>query len=131
MNIEQLIQENTAALARLTAAIEGMGATVTKAETAVAETKKPEKKGSTQDGKQSSGTAKGSPESSAPSEPGVATAAPMAYAELQAPGLKLYKTNREALVAILAHYKVAKLDQVPQDLWPEAKAKIEAELGVV
>ena len=130
MNIEQLIQENTAALVRLTAAIENMDATVAKAEVAAAEVKKPEKAENAT--KPSTGTASATQTSAAPSEAGAtaapAAAEPMAYAELQAPGLKLYKSNRDALVTILKHYGVAKLDQVPQELWPEAKRKVEEAL---
>lgn len=152
MNIELLIQENTLASARLTAAIETLTGALAKynfvgdnipqpppldtsaimtAAEVIANQAPPAKK---QSGKSSSGTVKEPPASSAPSESGAATtepAAPMEYAEMQVPGLKLYKANRDALVAILKHYGVTKLDMVPQDKWPEAKAKLEAALGPV
>lgn len=122
MSIEKLIEENTAALQRLTDALAAFDKNVARAETLAENTvakDAPVKKPTS--GKPSSGTAKEPPASSAASDTGAAIAKPEAFedfATLAEAGTKLVQSGkRDALVAILAEYKVPKLSALREESW--------------
>lgn len=65
-----------------------------------------------------------------PSEPESAAEAPepVTLAQLGEAVMALAKADRDAAVAILGEYGVAKAGQIPEDKWPEAVAKFKAKL---
>ena len=124
MSIEKLIEDNTAALARLTAAIEALGALTTRAEAAVAEVKKP--------ARATNQPAKAEPPPSPPESPAPAEVVALSYAkDVQPLGIKLYTANRAALVKILQGYSVQKLDQIDEGAWPDVVKELQDELAKV